>query len=159
MMLSARLAVWLLVVLGGAAAARAVTGPVLPHVPGVTATAESNPIPDHSVQENADSLTSVILDRNLFRLGRRPAVATTSAAEEPVPQGPVPVPRRFQLLGIVAGRVPSAVVEGLPGATGARVVREGDRFGDYLVKRIREGRVDIVGIDTLWVLRLKEQGR
>ncbi|NIM50774.1 MAG: hypothetical protein GTN78_24065 [Gemmatimonadales bacterium] len=159
MMLSARLAVWLLLMLGGVAAVRAVTGPVLPDARGVTTTAESNPVPDHSVQENADSLTAVIIDRNLFRLGRRPAVATSSAAEKPVPQGPVPAPRRFHLLGIVAGRVPSAVVEGLPGATGARVVREGERFGDYLVKRIREGRVDIVGIDTLWVLRLKEQGR
>jgi len=43
----------------------------------------------------------------------------------------------------------------LPGADGTRVVREGQRIGDYVVRHIGADSVIVAGPDTVWVLRLR----
>ena len=54
------------------------------------------------------------------------------------------------------GASPSAIVEGFPGVEGSRVVRAGDVVGGLQVKNISNGRIVITGMDTTWVLKVRE---
>jgi len=104
----------------------------------------------------ADSLADVIVARDLFRAGRRPAGVAYSpsvAATPPAFVLPKPV---LLLVGVVHGADPTAVIEGFPGVEGGRVVRVGDRVGDLRVVGIAADRVRIVGMDTVWVLKVRE---
>jgi hypothetical protein len=58
-------------------------------------------------------------------------------------------------MGIVWGREPAAVIEGLPGVEGPRVVRRGDNVGALRVRDIVQDRVIVVGLDTTWTLKLR----
>jgi hypothetical protein len=60
------------------------------------------------------------------------------------------------LVGVMEGLDPSAVIEGLPGVDGARVVRVGDVIGPLAVNKVGAGRVVITGLDTTWVLEVRE---
>lgn len=105
-----------------------------------------------------DSLARLVNAQAPFRSSRTPA----AVAYDPdrglarMPETP-PVPRpQLTLAGIVSEREPSAVIEGLPGVGGARVVRVGDVFGGLKVRRIGRDRVVITGLDTTWNLSVKE---
>jgi hypothetical protein len=63
------------------------------------------------------------------------------------------------LLGLVTGAEATAVIEGFPGVEGARVVRVGDVVAGLRVKQIASDRVVIVGMDTTWVLKVREPWR
>jgi len=68
-----------------------------------------------------------------------------------------PPPKPTLILdGVVNGVDPSAVIEGLPGVEGSRVVRVGDVVAGLQVKRITDSRVVIAGMDTTWVLEVRE---
>jgi hypothetical protein len=54
------------------------------------------------------------------------------------------------------GSSPSAVIEGMPGVEGSRVVRVGDVVGGLKVKMVGSKRVVITGLDTTWVLEVRE---
>jgi len=60
------------------------------------------------------------------------------------------------LVGVTEGLQPSAVIEGFPGAEGARVVRVGDVIGGFAIKKVAGGQVVITGMDTTWVLLVRE---
>lgn len=109
----------------------------------------------------ADSLAHVIAARDAFRIGRRPATVAydlVRAGQPSVPQPPKPV---LVLTGIVwdSHGNPSAVIDGLPGAGGPRVVRAGDMVGPLRVRRIERERVVIAGLDTVWTLTVREPWR
>ena len=108
----------------------------------------------------ADSFAQAATGRNVFRTQRRPASMAYDAqalvAAANTPPTPKPV---LALVGIVAGREPSAVLEGLPGTDGPRVVRVGDRWAGLRVTRIGRAEVRIVGLDTVWVLTVREPWR
>jgi len=104
----------------------------------------------------ADSLARLAVVRDVFRATRRPpslAYDPQRAVAPPEPQVPKPV---LALLGIVAGAEATAVIEGFPGTDGARVVRVGDVLSGLRVKQIASDRVLIVGMDTTWMLRVRE---
>ncbi len=105
----------------------------------------------------ADSLAAAIVARDLFRAGRRPAgvVYDPSVVAAPAPAFAVPKPA-LVLVGLVHGADPTAVIEGFPGIEGGRVVRAGDRVGELRVVGITSDRVRIVGMDTVWVLKVRE---
>jgi len=97
-----------------------------------------------------------IVSRDPFRLGRRPAVIAydpVRLAEQLAPATPKPV---LLLVGVLSGADPSAVVEGFPGVEGSRVVRVGDIIAGLRIKQIANNRVVIAGMDTTWVLQVKE---
>lgn len=104
-----------------------------------------------------DSLARLAVARDLFRSARRaPAIAyDPQRAASPVeaPQPPRPV---LALLGLVTGAEATAVIEGFPGVEGVRVVRVGDVVSGLKVKHIESDRVVVVGMDTTWVLRVRE---
>jgi hypothetical protein len=60
------------------------------------------------------------------------------------------------LVGVLDGRQPSAVIEGMPTVEGSRVVRVGDVIGGLTVKAISSRRVVISGMDTTWVLEVRQ---
>lgn len=108
----------------------------------------------------ADSLADVVVARDVFRAGRRPAgvAYNPSVAEAAPPAFALPKPALL-LVGVVHGADPTAVIEGFPGVEGARVVRVGDRVGELRVAGIGRDRVRIVGMDTVWVLTVREPWR
>jgi hypothetical protein len=52
--------------------------------------------------------------------------------------------------------MPLAVVEGLPGVDGSRVMRIGDQVAGLKLRQIGHNRAVIVGMDTTWVLEVRE---
>jgi hypothetical protein len=111
-----------------------------------------------AVVRSPDSLAAAVVARDLFRLDRQPAPRPF----QPDPPGGALPPEAevarptLALVGIVGGTEPTAIIEGVPGAEGPRVVRAGERIGALHVRRIREGTVEISGMDTLWVLHVRE---
>ena len=61
----------------------------------------------------------------------------------------------LELTGIVWARVPAAVLEGLPGSMGARVVLAGEQYGGLMVHNITRDTVWVAGADTTWALTLQ----
>jgi hypothetical protein len=108
---------------------------------------------------NADSLARSIQGRDLFRLARRPAAVAfdpdRSAGAPAAPVAPPPQRPAFVLAGLILGPVPGALLDGLPGIEGTRVVHEGERIGAYIVRRIATDSLVIAGPDTTWVLKLR----
>jgi len=114
---------------------------------------EQTPDPGHRI--SAESVSAIIA-RDPFLIGRRPllpAYDPLRIAEQQAPPPPRPV---LVLVGVVEGKDPSAVIEGLPGVEGSRVVRVGDAVAGLRVRTIDRARVVIAGMDTTWVLEVKE---
>jgi hypothetical protein len=91
-----------------------------------------------------------------FRIGHRPVLPAYDPlrlAEQLAPPPPRPA---LVLVGLMEGFDPSAIIEGLPGVEGARVVRVGDVIGRLAIKKVASGRVVITGMDTTWVLQVRE---
>jgi len=146
--------VW--VALGGVALVVSAFAPVVTRTP--LAVLRRPPPPSAVLRPYpADSLARLAVARDLFRLARRaPPIAydpQRAAAPVEAPQAPKPV---LALLGLVAGVQATAVIEGFPGVEGARVVRAGDVVSGIKVKEIVSDRVVLVGMDTTWVLRVRE---
>jgi len=151
-----RVTAWSVAVSGACAVlwatvARAVT------VPQIGTPRLSTPFHASARPYAADSLARRAVARDVFRSARR-ASATAydpqrAAAPVEAAQPPKPV---LVLLGLVAGAEATAVIEGLPGVEGPRVVRVGDVVSGVRVVRIAADHVRLVGMDTVWVLRVRE---
>jgi len=99
---------------------------------------------------------AMVVSRDPFRIGRRPLLQPYDPqrlAQQLAPPAPRPT---LMLVGVVNGSEPSAVIEGLPGVEGSRVVRVGDVVAGLQVKKIASARVVIAGMDTTWVLEVRE---
>jgi hypothetical protein len=110
---------------------------------------------------NPDSLARLISARNPFRASRAPALVAFDPRVSGMPGVPPtpPAPPRPQLVlaGILLGPPHAALIEGLPGIEGARVMRAGERFGEYLLRAIASDHVLVAGRDTTWTLRLRNR--
>ena len=100
-----------------------------------------------------------IVSRDPFRIGRRPALPAYDPQRLVEQLAPPPPKPTLILVGVMTGSEPSAVIEGLPGVEGSRVVRVGDVIAGLQVKKITDGRVVITGMDTTWVLEVREPWR
>lgn len=103
-----------------------------------------------------DSLLRLVTTRTPFRASRRPA----AVAFDPNPPAPIvasnaPKPV-LTLSGIVWSGDPTAVIQGLPGIEGSKVVRRGDVVAGLKVSRIDRERVWVTGLDTVWTLAVRE---
>jgi hypothetical protein len=105
----------------------------------------------------ADSLLAVAVARDLFRVDRRPATVLYDVTRLNLANAPPAVPKpTLTLVGVVGGRVPTAVIEGFAGVEGVRVTRVGDVVSGLRVARIEKDRVIVIGMDTTWVLTVRE---
>lgn len=124
--------------------------PVAVPVAGI-APAAAEPVPDSALAN--------LIARTPFRAGRAPAAVRYDPEG---PKAPVatpsagPVRPSLVLTGIIWEEEPAAVVEGLPGTDGPRVVRPNDVIGSLRVRRIGQQQVVIGGEDTTWTLRVRE---
>jgi len=92
---------------------------------------------------------------DVFRLRRRPAGTSYDPLRGAVSDAP-PAPRpQLALSGIVWGAEPAAIIEGLPGIDGPRVLRRGESVAGLRVRDITRERVTVVGLDTTWILKVK----
>lgn len=112
----------------------------------------------------AEALTAasaVIVERDPFRLERRPSsvpyAPMLEGAPPPVARPPRPV---LVVTGIVGGPPWEALVEGIPGRHASVLVRRGDAFGDsigrLIVQRIAPDTLVITGMDTTWTLTVRK---
>lgn len=110
---------------------------------------------------SAPSELHSIVHRDLFRLARSPAAVLydphAAIASGAVAEPPAPPPRPALVVsGILWGRNPSAVLEGVPGSDQATLVRPGDTLGGLHVLRITAAAVTVRGFDTTWTLSLRQ---
>ena len=108
-----------------------------------------------AAQRAVDSLARAVIVRNPFRIARSPAAKSYDPGTFGQPEAPPPPRPVLAVVGVVAGIDPTAVVEGLPGTDGARVVRVGDVVGSLRIQAIAGEKVRIVGMDTVWVLPVR----
>lgn len=97
--------------------------------------------------------------RNLFRASR--SATLTRYSEAPARPAPSQVPQRppkpvIAVTGIVGGPVWAAVLEGLPGLEGSRVLTAGDSAAGIRVLRITRFMVTLRGFDTVWNLGVRQ---
>jgi hypothetical protein len=115
----------------------------------------TSPSPEAPVR--ADSLGRLVSARDMFRASRQPAPvpfnARTADANAPAP--PVVALPPLRLAGVLAGADTAALVDGIPGSDVMRVVRTGDRIGDFTVRLIAADRMVMAGRDTSWTIRLR----
>ena len=108
-----------------------------------------------------DSLVRIVVGGNVFRPSRRPAAVSYDPRGGTDRATPSTAPRRpsLALVGLLGGEQPTAVIEGWPDVEGGRAVREGDVIGSLTVRRISRGEVRIVGMDTVWILKVRQPWR
>ena len=152
---------WLLFVLaclGGVALVAAVRWqPVRSSVPARGDPAgDSVTMPDRS---GLDSSMHAMEAAAVFRERRvksRIAFDPRQSAGAPAPPEPAPARPAIQLVGIVWGSHPMALVDGIPGVDGSRAMQRGDTVGGLRLRRITPGSVVMTGYDTTWTLRVRE---
>jgi hypothetical protein len=143
-------------VTGVIAIVRLTVAPLVPvRLPVTTDVVPSVAAPRTARAIAADSVTLVVA-RDPFRAARRPAFPPYDPLRLAELQAPPPPRPMLLLVGVVNGTQPSAVVDGLPGVEGSRVMRVGDVVAGLRVKEIRNSRVVIAGMDTTWVLEVRE---
>jgi hypothetical protein len=97
------------------------------------------------------------VSRDVFRSARRAAAIGYDPQRAAVPAEGNQVPKAaLTLVGLVAGAEPTAIIEGFPGVEGSRVVRPGDQVSGIKVLAIMRDRVRLAGMDTVWVLQVRE---
>jgi hypothetical protein len=104
-----------------------------------------------------DSLARAVAARDIFRAGRRPAAVPFNAQTDDVnapPRQAIQLPP-LRLAGLLTGSDSTALLDGIPGSDATRVVRAGDRIGEFTVRSVTADRVVIAGRDTSWTLRLR----
>lgn len=129
----------------------------VPYVNLPAVVADASPTPAHP---NIDSLASLVVQRNVFRLQRSPSSMPYDPQRpdaEPTP--PPPARPSLTVTGIIWAATPTALVEGFPGTTGARLVSPGDTVGGLRVTLITANEVLLVGMDTTWTLTMKGRGQ
>ena len=116
-----------------------------------------------SNQRSLDSLVQAAVARAAFRVTRRPTAVAYDPNHAPgVAPAVQPVARPvLTVSGIAWGRglEPAAVLEGLPGVEGPRVVHVGESVGGLKVRQIRDGAVVVTGLDTIWTLGVRAPWR
>ncbi|HJS43586.1 MAG TPA: hypothetical protein VJ755_08950 [Gemmatimonadales bacterium] len=153
---SVRLALLAAGCLGLIALVRLAAWPVVQiRLPPVADSAVTKSAVNRAPKISADSVAAIAF-RDPFRVGRRPALPAYDPLRLAQQLAPPPPRPALVLVGVTDGAMASAVIEGLPGVEGARVVRVGDIIGGLAIKKMGGGRVVITGMDTTWVLEVRE---
>jgi hypothetical protein len=151
-----RMMAWFTLGAGIVVAAAAAARPLVP-MTGAPPRALRAPRGPPTARYPADSLATRIAGRDPFRFDRHSAAVPydpqRAAVAIATPYGP-PKPA-LRLVGVVTGREPAALIEGLPGIEGGRVLRRGERIAGLTIAAIERRQVRVVGMDTVWVLTLR----
>jgi hypothetical protein len=101
----------------------------------------------------AAGLDSVVIVKNAFRLDRRAAPIPYEPGRADGPPPPPVEPRPALIVaGVVLGRTRAALLRGLPGTEGVRVLAEGEEAGGVRVLRVADTAVVVTWrADTLYL--------
>ncbi len=107
-----------------------------------------------------DSLARRVAARDPFRLSRAAALVAFRFGADAAAAGPaaLPTPPRppLALAGVLlGGGTPAALIDGLPGIEGTRVMRPGERVGVYELRWVTAEAALIAAPDTAWTLRVR----
>ena len=105
-----------------------------------------------------DSLGRIIAARDVFRSSRSQASMRFDSRTVDQPAAPPPQQSPTMglvLVGILTGADPAALVDGVPGSETTRVLKIGDRVGDYRIRHIGGDSIVVIGRDTTWTLRVR----
>lgn len=152
--------VWFGIAIGGGlgAAVLAASAPLDAAVRREAAAIDTRNVPTNRRYPH-DSLAGLSIRGDIFRVSRLPSPVPFDPRVGIVPPTPKRPKPPLQLVGIVDGTPASAVIEGFPGGEGSRVVRPGDVIGGLTVEMVSGAVVRIVGMDTTWILRVREPWR
>ncbi len=151
-----RLPLLVVALLGVTASVRIAAGPIASvHLPPSPAHDSSRQAAGSASRIATESVAAIV-SRDPFRIGRRPTLPAYDPQRLAEQLAPSPQKPTLSLVGVVNGSEPSAVIEGLPGVEGPRVLRVGDVVAGLQIKKITAGRVVIAGMDTTWVLEVRE---
>lgn len=150
-----RMTAWTCVVTGAGAVLWAAVAPPVT-VPGIAPPRLSPPFHASLRRYPTDSLARVTVSRDVFRSARRAAAIVYDPQRAAAPAENQPPKPALTLVGLVGGAEPSAVIEGFPGVEGSRVVRPGDQVSGIRIIGIMRDRVRLAGMDTVWVLQVRE---
>lgn len=105
----------------------------------------------------ADSLLRGVVELAPFRLVRQVATAAYQIGR-PDAQVDAPQVQRpaLSLSGIITGRRPAALLDGVPGHDGSMLLQIGDTAAGLRLRRIERDRVIVTGMDTTWTLTLRQ---
>lgn len=104
-----------------------------------------------------DSIAILLVSRDPFRPDRHPApVAFSPAPAEASDVESQPPKPSLLVSGIVWSSEPSAVVEGLPGVEGGKLMRPGETANGITLRRMTRDHVVLSGLDTTWVLFMRK---
>jgi hypothetical protein len=132
-----------------------------PRTHGVVGAADAPPATSHVPLPalRPDSLATLAARRNPFRSSRSAATVAYRASgepeEPPAPEPPRPPRPALALAGIMGGADPAALIDGLPGEEGTRVLRVGERSGAYVLQSVGRDQAVVSGPDTVWTLRVR----
>lgn len=105
-----------------------------------------------------DSIALLSARRAPFRVDGHAAAVAYDPARVDLPGQPERPPRpALNVTGVIDGRSPLALIQGIPGRDGPMVLAPGDTAGGLHLVRIEDGRVTISGMDTTWVLTLRSE--
>ena len=113
-------------------------------------------------QPSPDREWLALITHDPFRPSRSPAQLLydpSQTSNGAPPAAGAPAKPRLVATGILWGPRPEAVIEGVPGIEGPRVVRAAEVLGKLRIQRIERDRVVITGFDTTWALTVREPWR
>jgi len=124
-----------------------------------TASTARDDRPDSVTPERRRSMRMAVVADDPFRRNRAPSTTPydgvrLEAARLAPPSPAVPRPV-LGLSGIVWGRHPEALIDGVPGSDGSHLFHPGDTAGGLRVRVITREHVILAGMDTTWTLVIR----
>lgn len=112
--------------------------------------------PAHFDLDSLEHAADATVAHDPFRLANAPASVRYEPRRASAP--PVPAAPRIALVlkAIVGGPPWQAIIDGIPGQSGA-VVRAGDAFDKLVIRRVTRDTVVVQGPDTTWKLTLQRE--
>ena len=125
-------------------------------VPAPTMLAPRQPTGQASVATLSDSSFRLAMRSAGFRADRiTPVAGGGQFAPGIAPLADPPKPQ-LGLVGLVLGKIRTALLTGVPGNAGTRLMSAGDTAGGIRVRSISANQVLVAGYDTTWILRSPE---
>lgn len=92
-----------------------------------------------------------------FRVTRKAARVRWDEPVTVLQTAPPATPKpALSLTGVLWGDAPAAIIEGVPGHDGPLVLYRGESDGPLQIRQIDSLTVTVAGLDTVWVLRVRE---
>lgn len=125
-------------------------------LPAPTMLASRRPTGQVPVATLSDSSFRLAMRSAGFRANRIIPSAERGLLAAGTARPPDPPKPQLALVGLVLGKLRTALLTGVPGNAGTRLMSTGDTAGGIRVRSISANQVLVAGYDTTWILRSPE---